>query len=261
MEYSGFSRQYVQSLPLPTIPREGRRRSSKVSEGLRRLSKIVKGFRELSKVVEGRQRLSKVVEGFQALSKVVEGRRRSSKVFERCRRLTKVDEGFRELSKVVVGRRRSSKVVGGFRELSKVVVGRCKSSKVVEGHRRLSKVVEGYLHQMYPRLAIGVFVSQLLAIGWTDGQVSTWSVMEPLQENASPCTSSNQGIHRQSVTVLLWNPSGTRLVTGDKVNLLKARFSSSVSTTIPPTLPKRPITSTSAFTSRLTTRDVSLWIL
>lgn len=40
--------------------------------------------------------------------------------------------------------------------------------------------------------------------------------MESLQENASTCACSNQGVHKQSITVILWNPSGTRLVTGDK---------------------------------------------
>ena len=58
---------------------------------------------------------------------------------------------------------------------------------------------------------------QLLAVGWVDGQVSTWNVMESLQENASTCACSNQGVHKQPITVVLWNPSGTRLVTGDKV--------------------------------------------
>lgn len=56
-----------------------------------------------------------------------------------------------------------------------------------------------------------------LAIGWLDGQVSAWSVMDTLQENASTCTCSNQGVHKQPITTMLWNPSGTRLVTGDKV--------------------------------------------
>lgn len=59
---------------------------------------------------------------------------------------------------------------------------------------------------------------QLLAVGWMDGQVSAWSVMETLQENASACTCSNQGVHKQPITVMLWNPSGTRLVTGDKAS-------------------------------------------
>ncbi|CAN0370045.1 unnamed protein product [Pylaiella littoralis] len=57
---------------------------------------------------------------------------------------------------------------------------------------------------------------RLLAVGWADGQVSTWNVMEPLQEDASTCACSNQGVHKQPITVILWNPSGTRLVTGDK---------------------------------------------
>ncbi|CAM9668740.1 unnamed protein product, partial [Ectocarpus sp. 12 AP-2014] len=57
---------------------------------------------------------------------------------------------------------------------------------------------------------------RLLAIGWVDGQVSTWNVMEPLQEDTSICACSNQGVHKQPITVVLWNPSGTRLVTGDK---------------------------------------------
>lgn len=57
---------------------------------------------------------------------------------------------------------------------------------------------------------------KLLAVGWADGQVSTWNVMESLQENASTCACSNQGVHKQPITVIIWNPSGTRLVTGDK---------------------------------------------
>ncbi|CAN0359662.1 unnamed protein product, partial [Hapterophycus canaliculatus] len=58
----------------------------------------------------------------------------------------------------------------------------------------------------------------ILAVGWIDGQVSTWNVMETLQENASTCACSNQGVHKQPITVVLWNPSGTRLVTGDKAS-------------------------------------------
>lgn len=72
-----------------------------------------------------------------------------------------------------------------------------------------------YMPFLPPSQFPAVFL-QLLAIGWVDGQVSTWNVMESLQENASICACSNQGVHKQAITVIIWNPSGTRLVTGDK---------------------------------------------
>lgn len=62
---------------------------------------------------------------------------------------------------------------------------------------------------------------QLLVIGWMDGQVSTWNVMDTLQGNLSMCACSNQGVHKKPLTVMMWNPSGTRLTTGDKARAKK----------------------------------------
>ena len=82
----------------------------------------------------------------------------------------------------------------------------------------VSKVgVGGRTYDMHSLFCFFLEKSKLLAIGWQDGQVSTWNVMESLQENSSSCACSNQGVHKQPITALIWNPSGTRLVTGDKV--------------------------------------------
>lgn len=72
-------------------------------------------------------------------------------------------------------------------------------------------------HVFHPHPNRYTRVRKILAIGWHDGQVSAWNVMEALQENTSSCACSNQGVHKQSITAMLWNPSGTRLITGDKV--------------------------------------------
>ncbi|CAM9286859.1 unnamed protein product [Discosporangium mesarthrocarpum] len=58
-----------------------------------------------------------------------------------------------------------------------------------------------------------------IGVGWSDGQVSVWNVMEPLPESPSVCTCANFSVHRLPVTFLLWNPAGTRLVTGDKAGI------------------------------------------
>ncbi|CAM9713946.1 unnamed protein product, partial [Choristocarpus tenellus] len=61
---------------------------------------------------------------------------------------------------------------------------------------------------------------KILGVGWTDGQVSIWNVMEPLRKSASVCTCANLSIHRLPVTLLIWNQSGTRLVTGDVAGIV-----------------------------------------
>lgn len=46
------------------------------------------------------------------------------------------------------------------------------------------------------------------------GMISCWSVDG---KSRPACAYSNNSRHKQSITVLKWNPQGKRLVTGDKV--------------------------------------------
>ncbi|KAG5176880.1 putative intraflagellar transport protein 140 [Tribonema minus] len=54
-----------------------------------------------------------------------------------------------------------------------------------------------------------------LAVGWADGQISLWSVQDQIQDSRTTCSCANGAVHRAPVTLLLWNPAGTCLVTGD----------------------------------------------
>ncbi len=49
--------------------------------------------------------------------------------------------------------------------------------------------------------------------------ISTWFI--DTKNNKSLAQTSNNTQHQSGITCLKWNPSGKRLVTGDKVNLLK----------------------------------------
>jgi len=52
---------------------------------------------------------------------------------------------------------------------------------------------------------------RLLAIGWKDGTISCW-VVDGVTRPAS--TFSNASQHNAAITMLKWNPSGKKLITG-----------------------------------------------
>ena len=74
---------------------------------------------------------------------------------------------------------------------------------VEEGSIHRSAVVE--CMQWHPE-------KKLIAIGWRSGEITTYNDTEHAFFEQS-------SIHRAAVSVMRWNNSGTRLVTGDKVGL------------------------------------------
>lgn len=56
--------------------------------------------------------------------------------------------------------------------------------------------------------------SKLLATGWDDGHVSVWSIAKPAEKREISCCFASDKKHQTQLT-LLWNPTGSRLLTCD----------------------------------------------
>jgi intraflagellar transport protein 140 len=58
-----------------------------------------------------------------------------------------------------------------------------------------------------------------LAAGWSDGQISVWNPLSDISssslENRSCCLSANSDVHSTVIVFMLWNPTGSRLISGD----------------------------------------------
>lgn len=67
--------------------------------------------------------------------------------------------------------------------------------------------------------------------------ISCWSVDG---KSRPACAYSNNSRHKQSITVLKWNPQGKRLVTGDKVCVSRVMPSYSSKTSLTPFLKHVP---------------------
>lgn len=57
--------------------------------------------------------------------------------------------------------------------------------------------------------------AKILAVGWSDGQVSVWCVSDKMKDCSSTCSCANAAVHRSPLTFAVWSASGSRLITGD----------------------------------------------
>ncbi len=72
---------------------------------------------------------------------------------------------------------------------------------------------EGSLHRSVPAECMEWHpVTKVIAIGWRSGEITTYNYSENLIYEQS-------SIHRSPLAVIKWNQNGSRLVSGDAVNL------------------------------------------